>query len=177
MIHILRSRLRWRFKVKLSLIAACSRNRVIGVANRLPWNLPDDLKYFKEKTSGHPVIMGRKTFESIGRPLPKRLNLVITRQRDYVREGVTVVASLESAIQAARLSGAEEAFVIGGAEIYAQALARADRLYLTLVNAETQGDAYFPEWKSEPLKEIARTHHACDEKHEFDFDFVVLEKS
>ena len=141
----------------ISLIAAMDRNRVIGRDNQLPWRLPEDLKRFKAITLGHPVLMGRKTFESIGRPLPGRRNFVISRQKEYRAEGVTVVYSLEVALT---LCASEpEVFVIGGAEIYRLALPRADRLYLTIIEKEHEGDAHFPEWPRDEYREIAREEH------------------
>jgi dihydrofolate reductase len=128
--------------MKLSLVAAHSLDRVIGVENRLPWRISEDLKRFKQLTLGHSVIMGRKTFESIGKPLPKRRNIVVSRTKADLGPGVEVVASVDEAL---RLVGAEdEAFVIGGGEIYAQTLERADRLYLTIVETHVPGDAFFP---------------------------------
>jgi dihydrofolate reductase len=132
----------------ISLIAAMTEKRVIGVRNQLPWKLPEDMKRFRELTTGHPIIMGRKTYDSIGRPLPKRENLVISRQPGLKIEGAQVFSSLESALERALKLDEKEVFVIGGAEIYRQALARADRLYLTLVHQDYEGDAHFPEWES-----------------------------
>jgi dihydrofolate reductase len=132
----------------LSIIVATARNGVIGKDNQLPWHLPQDLKYFREKTTGKPVIMGRKTFESIGRPLPNRVNIVITRNKDWSREGIIVVHDLAEAIKAAsniREGGSEfEIMVIGGAEIYKSALPKADRIYLTYIDKHVDGDAFFP---------------------------------
>ncbi|HLB15045.1 MAG TPA: dihydrofolate reductase [Burkholderiales bacterium] len=137
-----------------ALVAALARNRVIGVGNRLPWRLPEDLARFKRLTMGAPVIMGRKTRESIGRPLPGRRNIVVTRARDVNWEGCIVAHSLDEALALARDAG--EAFVIGGAELYAQALPRADRLYLTLIDADYAGDASFPEFDAAAWREVAR---------------------
>ena len=131
----------------LSMIAAMSDNRVIGVSNSLPWNIPEDLRHFREITSGHPVIMGRKTFESIGRPLPKRRNIVISRQSSYRADGIETVTSLESAL--ALKFDTEEVFIIGGAEIYRQALPFCQKIYLTVVHQKFEGDAFFPETSSE----------------------------
>jgi dihydrofolate reductase len=132
----------------LSIIVATARNGVIGKDNQLPWHLPQDLKYFREKTTGKPVIMGRKTFESIGKPLPNRVNIVITRNKDWSRDGIIVVHDLAEAIKAAgniRVDGSEfEIMVIGGAEIYKSALPMADRVYLTHINRDVDGDASFP---------------------------------
>ena len=137
-----------------ALVAALARNRVIGVGNRLPWRLPEDLARFKRLTMGAPVIMGRKTRESIGRPLPGRRNIVVTRERAATWEGCVVAHSLDEALALA--DDAAEAFVIGGAELYAQALPRADRLYLTLIDADYAGDAWFPEFDAAAWREVAR---------------------
>lgn len=133
--------------MKLCAIAAMSKNRVIGVNNELPWDIPEELRYFKEKTKESIVIMGRKTFESMGGALPKRSNFVVTRSKEFVAEGAQVFHSLEKAIAAAEKAprNREEVFVIGGAEIYKQSLDYLDLLYLTIIDAEYQGDAFFPE--------------------------------
>lgn len=158
--------------MKIALIAAMAANRVIGAENRLPWHLPEDLKRFKNLTSGHPIIMGRKTFESLGRPLPNRLNIVVSRQKDLVLTGAVVVPSLEDAYATARQHIIDqkpdyEVFVIGGAEIYAQALTNADRIYLTLIEREVQGDAHFPEISAEIFREVSREHRSEPESHSY----------
>ena len=127
----------------LSIITAMSQNRVIGNKNRLPWHLPEDLKHFKRLTMGHPVIMGRKTYESIGRLLPKRQNVILTRDKTYRIEGATVIHSLEEAL--ALFPADENVFVIGGADVYRQALPHVTYIYLTLIHKDVEGDAYFPE--------------------------------
>lgn len=160
----------------ISLIAAVAENGVIGQENELVWHLPDDFKYFKQTTSGHPILMGRKTFESLGKPLPNRLNVVITRNADYQPEGVVVVDSLEKAIEEARKTGIAEAFVIGGAEIYRQAIASADRLYLTEVKASYEGDARFPDFNKTDWQEMSRRPHPADDRHAVAFDFVIWER-
>lgn len=130
----------------ISLIVAMSENRVIGVNNQLPWHIPEDLKHFKRVTSSHPMIMGRKTFDSIGKPLPNRTNIVITRNAEFHVPGVVRAESLDKAIQIATQSpGAEEIFVIGGGEIFKQSLEIARRIYLTTVHTKIAGDVYFPE--------------------------------
>ena len=126
----------------ISIIAAMAENRVIGRDGAIPWDIPDDRRRFRELTMGHPIIMGRKTFESIGRPLPGRRNIILTRLREYRREGCCVVHSLADALAAA--GGAEEVFICGGEELYRQALPLADRIYLTVVHGCCAGDAYFP---------------------------------
>lgn len=158
----------------ISLIAAAARNNVIGKGNALPWDLPDDLKHFREVTAGHAIIMGRKTFESIGRPLPKRRNIVITRQEDYRPEGVEVAANLESAI--ALLPKEEEAFVIGGGEIFKQALPLATRVYLTRVEADVEGGAFFPRLDPGEWKEVSRQEGIVDEKNALPHTFLILDR-
>jgi dihydrofolate reductase len=160
--------------MKISLIAALSENRVIGRENRLPWSLPEDLQRFRELTTGHPVILGRKTYESIGRVLPKRQNIIITRNRDYRISGAEVVGSLDEAIARADASSGE-IFIIGGAEIYQQALPRADRLYLTLVHAEVEGDAFFPEWPRERFVEVSREERKGPD-HPVAYTFLVFDR-
>ncbi|WP_428656241.1 dihydrofolate reductase [Runella sp.] len=158
----------------ISLIVAAAQNGVIGHDNQLIWHLPDDLKQFKRLTTGHPIIMGRKTFDSIGKPLPNRTSIVITRSTDWQSEGVIVVNSVEKAVEAARETETNEAFVIGGAEIYALTLPVADKIYLTEVKADFEGDARFMIPHKEEWKEISRVPHATDEKHTIAFDFVEL---
>jgi len=160
--------------MRVSLIAAMAENRVIGRDNQLPWRLSADLQHFKALTMGKPIIMGRKTYESIGRPLPGRTNIVITRDSAFQAEGCEVVYSIEQALAAAR--GFEEVMVIGGAELYRQMLDHADRLYLTLVRAEVEGDALFPEL-GQQWHEVERESRKADDKNQFDYDFVILERS
>ncbi|WP_128545959.1 dihydrofolate reductase [Larkinella soli] len=167
--------------MRISLIAAVAENGIIGRDNDLVWHLPDDFKYFKQTTSGHPVLMGRKTFESLGKPLAHRLNVVITRNPDYQVEGAVVVDSLEKALEEARKTGNAEAFVLGGEEIFRQALPLADRLYLTDVKAAFDGDTYFPDYQrikghTTEWQERSRRPHPADERHAVPFDFVVWER-
>jgi len=146
------------------------RNRVIGVGGKMPWHLPDDLKRFRRLTTGGTVVMGRKTFEAIGRALPGRRNVVVTRRVGFEAEGCEVVGSLEEALVG-------DVFVIGGGEIYEQALPQADHMELTLVEAELPcGDAYFPEWRGEEWREVRREHHPADERHSYAFDYVRFER-
>ena len=159
---------------RVCLIAALAANRVIGNLNALPWRLPADLKRFKALTMGHPVLMGRKTHESIGRPLPGRRNLVITRNRDFEAPGCEVVHSLEEAIAACR--AADEIFVIGGAELYREALARADCLEFTEIHAEFEGDATFPEFPMVQWRETTREVHREQADIAFGYDFVRYER-
>ena len=159
--------------MRLSLIVAVAKNRVIGNKNEMPWHLPADFAYFKKITTGHPIIMGRKTFESIGRPLPGRRNIVVSRNPVFRADGVEVVASLELAINACHR---EDAFVIGGATLYAEALPRVDRVYLTEVDAAPDGDTLFPVLDKNQWREIARERREADEKNIHAMEFVVLEK-
>lgn len=161
-------------KPRLSLIAAVAANGVIGSDNALPWRLPEDLKRFKALTLGHPVIMGRRTHESIGRPLPGRRNIVISRNAAFAAEGCETAASLESAI-AACAGTADEIFVIGGAQIYAKALPLAERLYLTEIRAEFPGDASFPAFDRDVWRETARERNPGE--NGIGFDFVVYERT
>ena len=164
----------------ISLIAALAQNRVIGKNNALPWHLPDDMKYFMQTTSGHHVIMGRKNYDSIPekfRPLPNRTNIVVTRQPQFKAPGCTLVHSIEEALEIAGQHGEDEAFIIGGAEIYHNGFEMADRLYLTEIHASIDGDTYFPEFNKANWKEISRKHHPTDERHRYPFDFVVYGKS
>lgn len=161
----------------LSLIAAADENNVIGHGNTMPWRLPDELKHFRATTKGHPVIMGRKTYDSIGRPLPERLNIVVSRNPDLRIEGCLVVSSLHDAIETARRDGKDEVFVIGGQQIYEAALPVADRIYLTRIHTHLlEGDAYFPAIPFEEWKEVSRERHEADEKHAFPFSFTILER-
>ena len=157
----------------LSLVVAMARNRVIGAGGRLPWHLPADLKRFKEITMGRPVIMGRKTFESIGKPLPGRVNIVVTRRRGWSAPGCRAAGTLEEAIAAA---GAGEVFVIGGGELYAAALPRADRLYVTEVDAEVPGDTHFPEVDLSRWRLVEETVREPDEKNAYRCRFRVYER-
>ena len=159
---------------RICLIAALAANRVIGKDNALPWRLPADLKRFKELTLGHPVVMGRKTYESIGKPLPGRRNLVITRKRGYAAPGCEVVHSLDHAVAACR--GAEQIFIIGGAELYREALPRAHSLEFTEIHAEFAGDAMFPEFPMEEWRETGREIHNDEDGIPFRYDFVRYER-
>lgn len=164
----------------VSLIVAASENHVIGKDNDLIWHLPKDMKFFKETTQGHFVIMGRKNFESIPhkyRPLPNRTNVVITRQKDYVAEGCIVVNSLEEALIKAKEAEDTEPFIIGGGQIYKQALENnlVDRIYLTRVHKNYEGDTFFPSLNSK-WKQISSEKHFADEKHESSYSFELYEK-
>jgi len=165
--------------MKISMIAAMSKNRVIGKDNDLPWNLPDDFKYFKETTKNHHIIMGRKNWESLPhrfKPLPNRVNLVITRSKDYQAEGAIVLSSMNEALEVALQNKEEEVFIIGGGEIYRIGLNFSDKIYLTEIDAEIDGHVTFPEFSSKEWIETSRKHHPKDEKHKYSFDFVTYQK-
>jgi dihydrofolate reductase len=160
--------------MRLSLVVAAAENGVIGAGNQLPWRLPDDLKHFKAITMGKPILMGRKTYESIGKPLPGRTNIVLSRCRDLSLPGCVVVDSVQAAIATA--GDAEELAVIGGAEVYAQALPSADLIHLTRVHATIEGDVTFPELSSREWTEQFIERHPADERHTYPFSFMVLER-
>jgi dihydrofolate reductase len=159
--------------VPLSLIAAVANNRIIGNQNKLPWHLPADLKYFKSVTMGHHIIMGRKTFESIGggRPLPGRTSIIITKQSGYKAEGCIVVHSLEEALNAAKHDN--EPFVIGGADIFKQSLEIADKIYLTKIHHDFEGDIFFPKMEFNKWNLIVCEEHDADEKNKYPYTFLT----
>ena len=159
--------------MKISLIVALSQNRAIGLDNHMPWHLSADLKRFKQITWGKPIIMGRRTHESIGRPLPGRKNIVLTSNRSYVAPGCAVVHSLEEAL---READAEEAMVIGGAALYQALLPKADRLYLTLIQREFPGDTFFPELDLNDWREVEREDVDADPDSGLSYSFIVLER-
>jgi dihydrofolate reductase len=161
----------------ISVIVAMTADRVIGRDNTLPWRLPADLRRFKRLTLGRHLVVGRKTWESIGRPLPGRKMVVVTRQRGFRADGVEVVHSVDDALAVARENGEDEVFIAGGEEIYRQTLARAHRLYLTLVHATFEGDAFFPEYDAAAWTEVEREDRAADEKNPHAFSFVTYEAS
>ncbi|MFO8140375.1 MAG: dihydrofolate reductase [Marinobacter sp.] len=168
--------------MRKALIVAMARNRVIGRNNQLPWYLPGDLRYFKQATMGKPIIMGRKTWESIGRPLPRRMNVVISRNPEWQAPAGTVAAgSLEAALvkaeAQAELEGGEEVMIIGGGQIYAEALPMVDRIYITQVHAEVDGDAYFPEVDWNDWQEIGREDFSASDNNPYDYSFVVYQRS
>jgi dihydrofolate reductase len=164
--------------MRISLIAALDRNRAIGRDNDLPWRLPDDLKRFKALTLGKPVVMGRRTAESLGRALPGRLNLVMTRSGHVPFDGMQPVASIDEAVRIAMERGSDELCVIGGGEIYALTLSRADVLYLTEVDTVVEdAHAFFPAFDTAQWREIARESHPVDAKHALDFDFVEYRRT
>lgn len=168
------------FNIDIAMIVAMASNRVIGRNNQLPWYLPNDLKYFKATTMGKPIVMGRKTFESIGKPLPGRTNIIITTNRDYVAEGVRVTHCVDEALKLAEsiaiIEGAKEVMVIGGAQIYADILHQADRLYLTQVHADVEGDAYFPEIDLSAWSEQGREDFRAQGPNPYDYSFLILDR-
>lgn len=160
--------------MNLTLIAAMSENRVIGRDNDLPWHLPRDLKHFKELTKGHHIIMGRRTFQSMGKALPHRTNIVVTTQEDFKAPGCIIVHTLEDAIRKAE--GDNQPFIVGGGKIYKQALAYADSIELTIVHAKLEGDTYFPEISEDQWELTKKESHSPDEKHDYGFDFLSYRK-
>lgn len=156
------------------IVAAMDRQRVIGIHNHLPWNLPDDLQHFRALTTGKPVIMGRKTFESIGRPLHHRQNIVLTSDTQSKLPGVTTAGSVSQALVAA--ADSPEVAIIGGSSVFTAFLPMTDRLELTIVDACVDGDTFFPDFDKDLWHEVSRKHHEPDERHAFGFDFVTLER-
>lgn len=161
--------------MKLALIVATDRQGLIGKENDLPWHLSADLQYFRKVTMGKPIIMGRNTHESIGRPLPGRQNIIITKNQSYQVEGCDIVHSIDQALQL--VSDEQEVMVMGGASLYTQLLPKADKLYLTLVHAELEGDTWFPEWDKNEWQQISREDHSADDKNEYPYSFIVYEKN
>lgn len=160
--------------MKLSVIVAAAENLAIGKDNKLIWHLPADLKFFKNTTMGHHAIMGRKTYESIGKPLPGRTFIIVTRNKDYKVEGCIVVHSLKEAMDKARNNNETEAFVIGGAELINESLEFADKIYLTEVKESFEGDVFLKPIDKTKWKEVKREDHQADEKHKYDYSFVEL---
>jgi len=158
----------------ISLIAAMDRNRLIGHNNAMPWHLPADLAHFKATTLGKPILMGRKTFDSLGRPLPGRTNIVLTRDPDYHADGITIAHDLAQAITAA--GDADELMIIGGATLYTTLLPRADRLYLTFIDTEYPGDTWFPKWDPEQWQQTSSESHPADAKNPHPYTFATLDR-
>lgn len=166
--------------MKISLIAAVASNNVIGKDNKLIWHLPADMKFFKEKTTGHCIITGRKNYESIPekfRPLPNRTNIIITRQSNYPAPGALIVESVEKAIALAKEKNETEAFIIGGGEIFNQTMDMADVLYITHIDSAFEGDVFFPEIDSKKWKEIGSVFFKADEKNKYDFSIVEYRRA
>jgi dihydrofolate reductase len=160
----------------ISLVVAAAQNNAIGKAGKLPWCLPNDMKYFKNVTWGMPVIMGRKTFEILGKPLSGRKNIVITHQRNWKADGVVAVKSLEDALFVAKETDAKEVMVIGGGEIYRMVFAKTKRIYLTRVKAEPEGDTFFPDIDPKEWKLVRQKDHDADEKNEYGYSFQIWER-
>lgn len=158
----------------LSMIVATANNRIIGKDNDMPWHLPADLAYFKKTTLGKPVIMGRKTYESIGRPLPGRRNIVISRDINYKAEGVDIVTTVDAAL--GLIEGVEEVMVIGGGAIYQHCLPAANRLYITHIEADIEGDTQFPFYDENVWKKVVSNQFLADEKNQYNLDFCIYEK-
>ena len=161
-------------KPRISIIVAMDQNGLIGNDNKLPWYLPADLKHFKHTTMGKPIIMGRKTFESIGKPLPGRVNIVLTRSTGYQAQGCIVTSSLDDAIEAA--GTVDEVMIIGGATLYKEALAQVDRIYLTHVRAQLNGDTWFPSLDESEWVETQRVEHSADQSNPYDYTFRILDR-
>ena len=161
----------------ISCIVATAKNNVIGKDNQIPWHLPADLKYFKKVTLGHMIIMGRKCYESIGRPLPKRTNVVISRNPYFISTGCVVVHSIDEALEFAFDNGEEEVFIIGGGTIYEQTEEHWDKLYLTEVDIEPEGDVFFHHPDLSNWKLISKKENKADHKNEFDYTFLVYERA
>lgn len=161
--------------MEISLIVAMDGNNLIGDQNRLPWHLPADLKYFKAMTIGKPIIMGRKTFESIGKPLPGRENIIITRNRAYHQDGIHIVHSLVEAIELAKTLTDTEMMIIGGAEIFEQALPITTRIYLTQIEEKFSGDTYFPRLDASSWRTISEEKHEPDKDNKYPYRFIILE--
>lgn len=175
--------------MKLAMIVAMAKNNVIGLDNDMPWHLPADLQWFKKTTLGSPIIMGRKTYESIGRPLPGRLNIILSRDADLTIEGCTVVNSIEAAMQIAEDANNnsdntdatdtkihDEVFITGGSHLYNTFLEQTDTLYLTLIDAELTGDTFFPDYTKYNWQEISRNEHPADDKNPYALTFLKLER-
>lgn len=161
--------------MKISMIAAMTEERVIGIKNTLPWKLPNDMKWFRQNTMGKPIIMGRKTFESFGaKPLPGRTNIIITHSQNYQAQDSIVVHSIDDALKAA--GDVEEVMIIGGASFYEQMLPKADRLYLTFVHAELKGDAWFPEINNNDWNKTEKISHKKDKDNQYAHTFLILDR-
>lgn len=162
--------------MRISQIVAVASNGAIGKDNDLIWRLPADLKFFKATTMGHHMILGRKNYESIGRPLPGRVSVIVTRNANYTAEGAVVYTSLEAAIDFARSEGEEEVFIVGGAQIYEQTMDITERIYYTEVHKSFDADCFYPDLKSDEWKEVDRTDFKADEKNPLDYSFVVYDR-
>jgi len=164
--------------MRLSILVAMARNRVIGQNNTLPWHLPADLKHFKSLTIGHSMIMGRKTYESIGKPLPGRTNIIVTKQSNFQAPGTTIVNSIEEALEKSKESSCanNESFIIGGAELYRQTLKLCHRMYITEIQGDFEGDTFFPEFNQDDWQETTRERHEGNDKAGLAYHFVILDR-
>ena len=162
--------------MRKNIIVAMDKNGGIGIEDRLPWHLPADLRRFKELTMGHHLIMGRKTYESVGRPLPGRKTIVLSRDPGYLPEGCLKASNLQQAFSIAEGNGEDEVFICGGASVYREALKAADRLYLTRIHANFQTDTTFPGWEPSNWNQVSVENHAIDEVHPYPFSFIIYEK-
>jgi len=162
--------------MKISMIAAMGKNRVIGFNNKMPWHLPADLQWFKKTTFGSPIIMGRKTYDSIGFPLPGRLNIILSRNKDLKIKGCSVVNSMDAALKLAREVDKDEVFITGGAHLYNKFLVDANRLYLTLIDETFDGDTFFPDYTQYEWEEVAKVKHASDDKNPHSYTFLTLDR-
>jgi dihydrofolate reductase len=160
----------------ISAIVAMSENRVIGKDNKMPWHLPADLRHFKAITTGSPILMGRKTYQSIGRPLPNRINIIITRDTTFQAPGCVVVNSLDEAVHHATGENVKEIFIIGGAEVYRQLMPDIEKIYLTIIHHEFDGDTFFPELNVKEWKEVACTDFTADAENAYSYSFLRLER-
>ncbi len=158
----------------VSLVVAHAENRTIGRGGKLPWHLPADLQFFKRLTTNHTIVMGRKTYESIGRPLPNRRSIVITRDPGYRADGVDIAPSLEEAL--AMAAGDDDVFIIGGAEVFEQGIPLAERIYLTKIHAQVEGDVWFPPIDEGEWTVISREDHAADDRHAYAFTFITYQR-
>ena len=160
----------------ISQIVAISQNRVIGKDNHLPWHMPDDLAYFFRMTIGRHIIIGRKNYEANGKALPNRINIVVTRKKDYIAPGCIVLYNINDAINYARERGEEEVFISGGSEIYKATLEITDRIYLTLIDAEVEGDVYYPEMDMRKWQVVSEKKHKADLRNKYDYTYFIFER-
>lgn len=160
----------------ISIIVAAGENNVIGRDNKLPWRMPADTKYFKSTTKGNVVVMGRKTFESLGKPLPDRVNIVISRRKDFNAEGIIVAESLTEALKKAGEHAGKDIFIIGGGEIYRQSLVLTDRVHLTRIHATFEGDTFFPELTADKWRILSREDHQPDDRNPHAYSFIIYER-
>jgi dihydrofolate reductase len=160
----------------ISSLVATNKDRIIGYENQIPWYLPADLKYFKKQTMGHHMLMGRKCYDSIGKPLPGRTNIIVTRDPFFIVSNCLIAHSIEEGILLAKKNNESELFIIGGGEIYKQSVHLWDKLYLTLVDITCDGDTFFPELNMDEWKELSREDHKADEKNKMDYSFIVYER-